>query len=64
MNSIRCKRQINYPGVQKCIKEFINSESGWFTAADLKSHIINEVGIKVPLHQIRSQLKIVHNLSF
>ena len=63
MNLIWWKKQINYPGVQKCIKEFINKESGWFTAV-LKPHIIDKVGIKVPLHQIRSQLNIVHNLSF
>ena len=64
MKSIKWKRQINYPGVQKWIKEYIANESGWFTAADLRSHIFDKVGIEIPLHQIRNQLKLVHNLSY
>ena len=62
--SIRCKRSINYPAVQKLIKEFVDNNTECFTSADVSSYVHEKLWINIPLHQIRRHLHDEHNLSF
>ena len=64
MTSVRWKKMINYPSVQKWIKEYIERESAWFTSLDVRNYVKEKIGVSVPPHQIRLHLKTVHNLSF
>ena len=64
MASVRCKKIIHYPSVQKWIKEFIEKESSWFTSIEVRDYIQKSIGLIVPLHQVRRHLKHIHNLSF
>ena len=62
--SIRWKRSINYPEVQRWIKEFVDNVTEWFTSNDVFSYVKERLCINIPLHQIRRDLRDTHNLSF
>ena len=64
MTSVRWMKVINYPSVQKWIKEYIERESGWFTSLDIRNYVKKKLGVSVSSHQIRLHLKITNNLSF
>ena len=61
--SIRWKRSINYPEVQRWIKEFVDNVSEWFTSNDVFTYVKERLCISIPLHQIRKDLRDTHNLA-